>query len=562
MNDLPARPRFRRPTVGSGSLAVLAALYFSLVSNSAFWAAFRATEAGQSAGAWALGLGMAVAITALHAGLLLAVVNRWSRNVVLPLVFLVTAAVAFYMERYHVYIDRDMVANVLVTEPKEARELITPDFLVALLVYGLLPSILVWWTRAPTRSLGRGVALHLLGMGVALLLALGAIGLVYQPLSSLMRNETSLRHLITPGNWIVSFARAVRSDHRKDAPRTPIATDARIVRPDGARPRLLVVMVGETARAANWGMNGYARQTTPRLAALDGVNYPDVEACGTNTEVSLPCMFSAQGLRNYDREAIRGSESLMHVLHRLDIGTLWRDNQTGCKGVCDGLPFESFLDADVPGDCEGGRCLDHVLLHELDAAVARMPGDAVVVLHMLGNHGPSYYARYPEAFKRFTPACEVDELGDCERQAIVNAYDNALLYTDTVVADTVAWLAGHSAARDTALIYLSDHGESLGEAGLYLHGVPRMIAPEEQLKVPMWLWLSPELREADGIDMACLREGAAAPRTHDVLFSTVLGLMRVETAARDPALDLLSRCRLGPRAVEPAQEPPIVSDSE
>ena len=529
--------------VGSGTLALLAALYFSLASNAAFWAAFRATEAGQSPGAWTLGLGMAVAITALHAGLLLFVVNRWTRNVVLPIVLFVTAAAAFYMDRYHVYIDRDMVANVLVTEPKEARELITADLVLALLLHGLLPSLLVWWTRAPVRGVGKGIAMHAVGIVVTFVIALGAIGLNYQALSSLMRNEKSMRHLIAPGNWMVALGKALRERRATDAPRQLIATDARIERPAGARPRLVVVVVGETVNAAHWGLNGYARQTTPRLAALDGVNYPDVEACGTNTEVSLPCMFSSQGLHDYDRDAIRGSESLMHLLDHLGVHTLWRDNQTGCKGACEGLPFESFLDAQVPAYCTGGRCFDGVLLHELDAAVARMPGDAVVVLHMLGNHGPSYYARYPEAFKRFTPACEVDELGDCERDAIVNAYDNAILYTDSVVADAVGWLEQQSAARDTALIYLSDHGESLGESGLYLHGVPRMVAPDEQLKVPMWLWLSPALREADGIDLACVRGAADAPRTHDALFSTVLGLMRVETAVRDPGFDLLAGCR-------------------
>jgi len=524
-------------------LALAAALYFSLASNASFWAAFRASEAGQSSGAWALAFAMAVAITALHAALLLVVVNRWTRNIVLPVVFVVTAAAAFYMDRYHVYIDRDMVANVLVTEPKEARELITPDFVVALLLHGLLPSLLVWWTCAPVRTVGRGLAMHALGVVVAFGVALAAIGASYQPLSSLMRNEKSMRHLIAPGNWMVALGKALRAQRRADAPRQPIATDARIARPDGARPRLLVVMVGETVNAAHWGLNGYARQTTPRLAALDGVNYPDVEACGTNTEVSLPCMFSRQGLHDYDRDAIRGSESLLHLLDHLGIHTLWRDNQTGCKGACDGLPFESFLDAQVPAYCEGGRCFDGVLLHELDAALARMPGDAVVVLHMLGNHGPSYHARYPEAFQRFTPACEVDELGDCERSTIVNAYDNAILYTDTVVADAVGWLEQQSTARDTALIYLSDHGESLGESGLYLHGVPRMIAPDEQLKVPMWLWLSPALREADGIDLGCLRGRASQPRTHDVLFSTVLGLMRVETSVRIAEEDLLAPCR-------------------
>lgn len=529
-------------------MALAAALYFSLASNASFWAAFRASEAGQSSGAWALAFAMAVAITALHAALLLVVVNRWTRNIVLPVVFVVTAAAAFYMDRYHVYIDRDMVANVLVTEPKEARELITPDFVVALLLHGLLPSLLVWWTRAPVRTVGRGLAMHALGVVVAFGVALAAIGASYQPLSSLMRNEKSMRHLIAPGNWMVALGKALRAQRRADAPRQPIATDARIARPDGARPRLLVVMVGETVNAAHWGLNGYARQTTPRLAALDGVNYPDVEACGTSTEVSLPCMFSRQGLHDYDRDAIRGSESLLHLLDHLGIHTLWRDNQTGCKGACDGLPFESFLDAQLPAYCEGGRCFDGVLLHELDAAVARMPGDAVVVLHMLGNHGPSYYARYPEAFQRFTPACEVDELGDCERSTIVNAYDNAILYTDTVVADAVGWLEQQSTARDTALIYLSDHGESLGESGLYLHGVPRMIAPDEQLKVPMWLWLSPGLREADGIDLGCLRGRASEPRTHDVLFSTVLGLMRVETSVRMAEEDLLAPCR-GPAGV-------------
>ena len=543
MNAFRQLAWFRRPAIGSGLLALLAALYFSLASNASFWAAFRATQAGQSSGAWTLGFGLFVAITALHALLLLLVVNRWTRNVLLPLLFLVTAAAAFYMDRYHVYIDRDMVANVLVTEPKEASELITADFALALLLHGVLPSLLVWWTRAPARSVGKGIAMHAVGIALAFAVAAGAIGLNYQALASLMRNETSMRHLIAPGNWVVALGKALREERRADAPREPIATDARIERPAGARPRLLIIVVGETVNAAHWGLNGYHRQTTPRLAALDGVNYPDVEACGTNTEVSLPCLFSSQGLHDYDRTAIRGSESMLHLLDHLGVATLWRDNQTGCKGACDGLPFVSYLDANVPGHCDGTRCFDSVLLDGLDAAVARMPGDAVVVLHMLGNHGPSYYARYPDAFKRFTPACEIDELGDCERDTIVNAYDNAILYTDTVVADSVAWLERQSAARDTALIYVSDHGESLGEAGLYLHGVPRLIAPDAQLKVPMWLWLSPPLRASEGIDLACLRASAQAPRTHDALFSTVLGLMRVDTGVRHPDLDLLTPCR-------------------
>ena len=257
----------------------------------------------------------------------------------------------------------------------------------------------------------------------------------------------------------------------------------------------------------------------------------------------MPCLFSEQGLRHYDRNLVKGSESLLHLLHRLGIEILWRDNQTGCKGVCDGLPFESFLHADLPEYCDGSRCLDGVLLHGLKSRIEAMEGDAVVVLHMLGNHGPAYHARYPEAFRRFTPACERNELGECSREEITNAYDNAILYTDAVLADAVALLETLSATRDTALLYVSDHGESLGEAGLYLHGVPRIVAPEAQTRVPLWLWLSPSLREAEGLDLACLRREAAKPRSHDAVFSTVLDLMHVESAVLDPAQDLLGACR-------------------
>ncbi|MFN3965142.1 MAG: phosphoethanolamine transferase [Silanimonas lenta] len=543
MKGLAAWLRAHRPRAGVEWLVLLCSLYFAVVSNTAFWSAFHASAAAKAPGAWALGLGLFLAITALHAALLLVLVNRWSKDVVLPLLLLVTAAAAFYMQRYHVYIDTDMVVNVLATERKEAGELITPGLLLALLLHGLVPSLLVWWWKPAPRPLRRGFVAHALGIALALGVAAAAIGFNFQSMASLMRNEKALRHLVTPGNWMVALAKALHQGGTGPAVRAPIAPDARRERPEGTRPRVLLLVVGETVRAANWGLNGYARQTTPRLAALEGINYPEVEACGTNTEVSVPCLFSEQGLRHYDRNLVKGSESLLHLLHRLGIEILWRDNQTGCKGVCDGLPFESFLHADLPEYCDGSRCLDGVLLHGLQSRIEAMEGDAVVVLHMLGNHGPAYHARYPEAFRRFTPACERNELGECSREEITNAYDNAILYTDAVLADAVALLETLSTTRDTALLYVSDHGESLGEAGLYLHGVPRIVAPEAQTRVPLWLWLSPSLREAEGLDLACLRREAAKPRSHDAVFSTVLDLMHVESAVLDPAQDLLGACR-------------------
>jgi lipid A ethanolaminephosphotransferase len=256
-------------------------------------------------------------------------------------------------------------------------------------------------------------------------------------------------------------------------------------------------------------------------------------------------MFSPWGRHDYDEARIRGHQSLLHVLEHAGIATLWRDNQSGCKGVCEGLAVDRLDGADDPVLCANGRCMDEILLSDLPERVRELdrarPGDRVIVLHQLGNHGPSYFERYPAAFRRFTPTCDTPELGDCSREQIVNSYDNAVLYTDHVLARTIDTL-GRMDGYDTAMIYLSDHGESLGENGLFLHGMPRAIAPEQQTRVPMAMWFSAGFAADRRLDMSCLRERAARPADHDLLFSSVLGLMQVHTSLYDPQRDVFAGC--------------------
>jgi lipid A ethanolaminephosphotransferase len=361
-----------------------------------------------------------------------------------------------------------------------------------------------------------------------------------------MRNQKELRYLITPANFIYSSARVLIADTREArAPKATVGADARrdVSWATRTKPALFVMAVGETARAANWSLSGYARQTTPQLGALDVLNFRDVTACGTNTETSLPCMFAAIGRRDYDESRIRKSESLLHVLNRAGFQVLWRDNQSGCKGTCEGLPQEQLDQSKVPELCSEGRCLDEILMRGLDTVARDAKGNLFVVLHMLGNHGPSYYKRYPDAFKRYTPTCDTGELRKCSPQEIVNAYDNALLYTDDVLAKTIAFLKERQDHYDTALLYVSDHGESLGEKGLYLHGVPYAIAPDEQTKVPMVWWLSPGYLGSFGFERSCLAAQADKPWSHDNLFHTVLGLLRVDTRVYEAALDIAGPCR-------------------
>lgn len=529
------------------TLAFFAALFFALACNHAFLsAALAGRDLGRLAN-WGFGAAILVLVTAVTFLLLSALLTRWTAKPVLGFLFLATAFAVYFMDAFGVYLDPSMLRNALRTDYHEANELFTWSMLPYLLGYGLLPILLLSRVRIVGAAWRRSLLTRAGAVLLALLVAGAALMLVFQDFASLMRNHKEVRYLITPANYLYSLLRVTGAEARAaDQPRLKIGTDAtQAPLGKGAKPALFVVVVGETARAANWGLSGYARETTPELAKLDVINFADVSSCGTNTEVSLPCMFSAVGRRDYDEDRIRGSESLLHVLDHAGLKVLWRDNQSGCKGVCEGLPEEKLSDAKVPGLCDGERCLDDILLHGLDRVLADAAGNMVIVMHQLGNHGPAYFKRYPPAFRHFQPACENTDLAKCTPAEIVNAYDNALRYTDSMLAKTIAFLKTQEQRFDTAMLYVSDHGESLGENNLFLHGIPYSIAPDVQTHVPMVMWVSPGFARDASLDLACLRARAQKPVSHDYLFHTVLGLMNVRTGVYEPAYDFSAACRGG-----------------
>lgn len=524
----------------------MAAAYWMLGANQLFFRAALADRAPTAPSTWGFALALAALLVAVHVFLLALVASRWTLKPLLCVLVVATALASYFMQHYGLYMDPSMLRNVLRTNPAEARELLSWALLPHLLVHAGLPLALLWRVRIVRRSWPRALLARLLVLLLAAATASGALLAMFQPFASLMRNQTQVRYLITPANYLWSIASVAAADARSaHAPRQPVGLDA-APGPSWAgrtRPKVVVLVVGETVRAANWGLDGYARQTTPQLARLPVVNFAEVSACGTSTEVSLPCMFSAVGRRDYDESRIRRSESLLHVAARAGVAVQWRDNQSGCKGVCDGLPSEAISAADAPGLCPGGRCFDEALLAGLDERLATAEGTQLLVLHQIGNHGPSYFRRYPQAFAHFQPACENDDLQHCTQEEIVNAYDNALRYTDHVLASLIAKLQAQAARVDSAVMYVSDHGESLGESHLFLHGMPYAIAPDVQTRVPMVMWLSAGMQADQGVDMACLERRAAQPASHDDLFHTVLGLLDVRTNAYEPALDLLHGCR-------------------
>ncbi len=549
-----------RPRLSTESLIVLASAWMLATANAPFWRAALADRDLSAPATWAF----AAALAALVGGLYVAGIGLLAhRRVLRPLLALlvVTAAgSAWFIDHYGVFLDRAMLRNVLATHWGEARELLNWGMVAHVVLWGVLPALGLWWPRLAPRPWGRALGVRAGWTLAALALAAGAILPVFADFASLMRNRKEVRHLVTPGNVVAALAGNAWGRQRlANAPRVTVGADARLAPAWGrrTRPTLFVLVVGETARAQNFGLNGHARDTTPELARRGVVNFPDAWACGTSTEVSVPCMFSPFGRRQYDEDRILTHESLLHVLARAGFQVQWRDNQSGCKGVCQGLPQVQLDHAQVEGLCPEGQCLDEVLLHGMDRVLADAKGNLFVVMHQLGSHGPAYHRRYPAAFRHFSPACESDDLRLCTPQQIANAYDNSIVYTDHFLARVVDFLQARQDRWDTAMLYLSDHGESLGEGGLYLHGVPYRLAPEVQRRVPMVAWLSPAFRQSFGVDEACLRRVAASRRTgHDDLFHSVLGLLDVHTGAYDRAMDLFAGCRgEAPPASAPADRP-------
>ncbi|MFN3586275.1 MAG: phosphoethanolamine transferase, partial [Moraxellaceae bacterium] len=370
----------------------------------------------------------------------------------------------------------------------------------------------------------------------------------YQGLSSLARNHKELRHYLYPNNLIGGFMAYGKSS-------TPLASDVVKVGADISKgsswqakekPVLLVLVIGETARAENFSLYGYARKTNPDLEKInDLIVLQDVQSCGTETAVSLPCMLSVLGRADYSLAKAAQQENLLDMVHRAGIQVHWIDNQSGCKNTCVRVETESTASADDPTLCRGGECHDEILVKRLQAFLASNRGDAMVVLHQMGSHGPAYYKRYPDNFAVFAPTCRTSLLDKCTSEEIVNAYDNTIRYTDHVLASIIDTLKRHQQDYATAMIYMSDHGESLGEYGLYLHGAPYVLAPSQQTRVPALLWLSSDIERQRRIDSRCLAQQRNKPYSHDNLVHSVLGLMDLHSTVYQIAQDIFAACRAG-----------------
>ena len=460
---------------------------------------------------------------------------------------LVTGSVVSYATlKYKVMFDQSMIENILETNPQEAHAYLNGSLVLWLVFMGILPAILLFLIKIEYADKWyKGVAHRLLSMLASLILIAGVAALYYQDYASVGRNNPTLNKEIIPANYAYSTFHYVKDTYfTTKMPFRTLGDDARRVTRNG-KPTLMFLVIGETARSQNFSMNGYPRDTNAFTSKIDGViSFRNMRSCGTATAVSVPCMFSDMNRTDYDGKKAAGSENVLDIVQKTGVSLLWKENDGGCKGACDRVPHQDVTALNLPGQCINGECYDEVLFHGLEEYINNLKGDGVIVLHTIGSHGPTYYNRYPAQFKKFTPTCDTNEIQDCDHQALINTYDNTILYTDSMVSKTIDTLKARQGSMNTALIYLSDHGESLGENGVYLHGLPWSIAPETQKHVPMLIWLSPDYQQRYGVSSQCLQQRAKTdPYSQDNLFSTLLGLLGVDTHEYQATDDILTPCR-------------------
>ena len=489
-------------------------------------------------------IGFIISITGLLFGLMWLVFQllcyRPIAKPVLIAMVLIAAICSYFTDTYGTIFDSNMLVNSLETDQGEAMGLMSLSFFIRVFLLGVIPAVIIAKIRIKRTPLRRALlqrAATLILSVVLMAVCLLPFGDQYATFFRQHKVVRSYANPITPIYSVIKLGTDYFADLRRPDTLILHATDAKRITPTAgvtaAKPKLMVFVVGETARADHIGLNGYKRDTMPLLANQPDIySFKQATSCGTSTAYSVPCMFSYANRDNYDSNSADYNENVLDTLNKQGVNVIWRDNNSSSKGVADRVTFEDYKKADVNPNCDE-ECRDIGMLDGFDTLVKSDTGiksdvpakDTLILLHQMGNHGPAYYQRYPKEFEEYKPVCMTNELSKCDDQSVINGYDNAIRYTDYFLDQVIDTLKTYEQDYDVVMVYMSDHGESLGENNIYLHGLPYAIAPDTQKHVPLIIW-SPT---SNNIDKSSLASMTDQPVSHDFITPTLLNFFGITT---------------------------------
>ena len=518
-------------------LIIIVTLYLVATANIGFFAQVLSIYP------FSTNIGFIVSITGLLFGLMWLLFQllcyRPIAKPVLIAMVMIAAVCSYFTDGYGTIFDSSMLINSLQTDQAEAMGLMAPSFFIRVVLLGVIPAIIIAKIRIKRLPLRRA----LWQRAVTLILSIALIAVCLLPFgdqyATFFRQHKVVRSYtnpITPIYSVIKLGTNYVDELRRPDTLILHATDAKRITPvtstSKAKPKLMVFVVGETVRADHIGLNGYKRDTMPLLASQPDIySFKNATSCGTSTAYSVPCMFSYADRKDYDASSADYNENVLDTLHKQGVNVVWRDNNSSSKGVADRVTFEDYKTSDVNPSCDG-ECRDIGMLNGFDKLVkSDVPAkDTLILLHQMGNHGPAYYQRYPKEFEEYQPVCMTNELSKCDDQSVINGYDNAIRYTDYFLNNVINTLKAYEQDYDVVMVYISDHGESLGENNIYLHGLPYSIAPDAQKQVPVIVW-SPTGNGIDGnsMDKNSLASMIDQPVSHDFITPTLLGFFGITT---------------------------------
>lgn len=525
---------------------VLLAIWLGVFLNIAFYQKMQALTPYTGLKAGLFVVASVGVVTALYLFALQILNWKWTAKPIAIALIFIGGFAAYAVNTLGVWITADQIQNMMQTNIAEARDTWSWRLVVWVIGMIILPILVILKVQLKPESRGRQVFKKIMASLVSLTLVGGLLFIFYVDFAAIFRENRDLKGMISPQNMIAASV----SYYKKKAPKENLplvhyGEDAQVSQTPKGAPKLMVLVVGETARAENFSLNGYAKETNPKLSKQDILNFSQVSSCGTATAVSVPCMFSGMQRVDYDERLASHREGLLDIAKRAGYQVTWIDNNSSCKGTCDRIGEYKIPESIKQKWCKDGECLDDILIDSLKAYLETIPKDdkrpQLVVLHQMGSHGPAYYKRAPEEFRVFKPTCDTNAIQGCTQEALINTYDNTLLYTDYVLDSLINTLK-NTTQYQTGLWYLSDHGESTGESGMYLHGAPYAIAPSQQTHVPMLMWFSSVWQQQASKQIKCLAQQSKNKLSQDNLFPTMLSLLDIKTKVINPKDDMLQTC--------------------
>ncbi|OCG03138.1 phosphoethanolamine transferase EptA [Gilliamella sp. wkB112] len=532
-------------------LIILMAFYQATILNMSYYKQVLAKLPLDSLANISFFLSMPLVVFCVNFIVLSLLINKWLVKIVASALILISSICSYFMFKFGVMIDRSMLQNILETNSAESSSLITFELFNYILLLGILPAVLIILVKIKTVKIDLYFIFKQVIIVLITFLLVGLIVLVfYESYATFMRNNNKIIKYLLPSNYISAIYKQYQFEKYKNQPFLTIGNDAYRSNTDLHsinNKTVVVLIVGETARSQNFALNGYSKDTNPFLTKRnDIISFKNVSSCGTYTAFSIPCMFSNMTRKNYDESLAPRQENVLDILNKVKINVDWLDNNTGCKGVCARVQNNNITKKYLASNsqlCQDGICYDEVLINELANKLNDIDEDSLIILHMLGSHGPNYYQRYPARFKQFIPTCDTNQINNCDLVSLVNTYDNTIVYTDFIINQTIELL--QKKQFNSMVIYLSDHGESLGENGLYLHSFPYSIAPEQQTLVPFIMWISNPYANLNNINIQCVKQHSKQVLfSHDNLFHTLLSIFDVQTKEYNSSLDILNDCKI------------------